>query len=326
MTYPRRMTVDPEEPGFYHCISRCVRRAWLCGDDPHTGQNFDHRRAWIEVRLVELSDVFAVGIHAWAVMSNHTHLVLRVDPRLPWQWSDEEVAHRWTRLSCTFEDKLRDATDSAQEQALLADPERLEEVRARLGSLSWFMRYLNESIARRANAEDKCTGRFWEGRFRCQALIDDHAVLAAMTYVDLNPMRAGLVDEPVQGDFTTIQRRMRNVAAGRSTAEEPLRALTGVKAEDGPAVTQGEYIALVAWSSQLPKNQRKARNPKADTSKVPLSIPAALEAIRGSPRWWQRCAGCIETAFGSAVGLPARLRARAAALGRKRAIGTRIPQ
>ena len=186
MGYPRAFTVDPDQPGFYHCISRCVRRAWLCGEDPLSGRCFDHRRDWVEQRLISLADSFAVGLFAWAVMSNHTHVVLRIDPRLTECWSDEEVARRWARL-----DRRLEAVEAAHVETrvrqLLSQPKRIAEIRARLGSLSWFMRFLNECIAREANAEDRCTGRFWEGRFKCQALLDDAAVVACMAYVDLNP-------------------------------------------------------------------------------------------------------------------------------------------
>jgi hypothetical protein len=60
--------------------------------------------------------------------------------------------------------------------------------RARLGDLSWYMRVLNESISRMANAEDGVTGRFWEGRFKSHALLDEAAVLTAMAYVDLGEL------------------------------------------------------------------------------------------------------------------------------------------
>ena len=99
MGYPRAYLVDPEAPGFFHCVNRCVRRAWLCGEDPVSGLNFDHRRDWIEQRLIDLAQSFAVGLYAWAVMSNHVHLVLYVDPGAARNWSDEEVARRWASLS-----------------------------------------------------------------------------------------------------------------------------------------------------------------------------------------------------------------------------------
>jgi REP element-mobilizing transposase RayT len=208
MGYPRTYTVDSERPGFYHCISRCVRRAWLCGKDPLSGRCFDHRRDWIEQRLLTLAGSFAVGLYAWAVMSNHTHVVLRIDPKLPESWPDEEVARRWARLDRTL-DAVPEPLIRQRVRHLLGQPERIAELRLRLGSLSWFMRFLNECIARAANAEDRCTGRFWEGRFKCQALLDDAAVAACMAYVDLNPMRAGIADALEDSEFTTIQRRLR---------------------------------------------------------------------------------------------------------------------
>ncbi len=99
---PERLCCRSRSAGFYHCMSRCVRRGWLCGQDPISGRCFDHRRDWIEQRLLMLADSFAVGLYAWAGMSNHTHVVLRIDPGLHEQWMDEEVARRWARLDRTL--------------------------------------------------------------------------------------------------------------------------------------------------------------------------------------------------------------------------------
>jgi REP element-mobilizing transposase RayT len=95
MTYPRSHLVSEAEPGFYHVVSRCVRRAFLCGKDRVTGRCFEHRRQWIEDRILELADSFAVSVYSYSVMSNHFHVVLHVDPTVPASWSDNEVARRW---------------------------------------------------------------------------------------------------------------------------------------------------------------------------------------------------------------------------------------
>jgi REP element-mobilizing transposase RayT len=94
MTYPRSQLINDEEPGFYHCVSRCVRRAFLCGRDPQSGRSFEHRRQWIENRIFALAENFAVSVFAYAVMCNHFHIVLRNDPQQAWGWSDCEVAER----------------------------------------------------------------------------------------------------------------------------------------------------------------------------------------------------------------------------------------
>lgn len=309
MPYPRSSTVLPGVPGFYHCISRCVRRAWLCGDDPLTGRNFDHRRRWIEQRLIQLADSFAVGLYAWAVMSNHTHVVLRTDPSAPYSWSDEEVAARWVRLGPTLTGGSSDpARRAMRERALVADPGRLEEIRQRLGSVSWFMRFLNECIARQANAEDDCTGRFWEGRFKCQSLLDESSVLACMAYVDLNPIRAGLCDTLIDSDYTTIQRRLRSIAAGQRGVGARLAPIAGHPSGAAPEWTEGGYIALLESAMRAVGSGHDGAN----------SVAAQIGAvgIRASPPWWLDCVLRIERRFGCAVGTPESLRNFALLTGR----------
>ena len=78
MTSARSLLVDPDTPGLYHCISRCVRRAWLCGVDPYNGASYEHQRAWVEKRLLELAEIFAVGVYAYAVIETRVRLHLPV--------------------------------------------------------------------------------------------------------------------------------------------------------------------------------------------------------------------------------------------------------
>lgn len=206
MTQARSQLVSADTPGTYHCVQRCVRRAFLCGVDRYSGQDFDHRKLWIEQRLVLVAECFAVAVHAYAVMSNHLHVVVHLDPSAPLLWTDHEVAGRWVRLF-----PPREPTDTARIskiERLLADPERLVVVRRRLGNLSWMMKCLVEPIARRANAEDGCKGRFWEGRFKTQRLCDERAVLAAMVYVDLNPVRAGITERLEASRHTSVVARL----------------------------------------------------------------------------------------------------------------------
>ena len=308
MGYPRAFTVDPDQPGFYHCVSRCVRRAWLCGEDPLSGRCFDHRRDWIEQRLISLADSFAVGLFAWAVMSNHTHVVLRIDPKLPERWSDEEVARRWARLDRRLA-IVEPAHVETRVRQLLVQPKRIAELRARLGSLSWFMRFLNECIAREANAEDRCTGRFWEGRFKCQALLDDAAVVACMAYVDLNPIRAGIADDLASSDFTTIQRRLRALSDAPEEFGAPVEAIAGVRGGVAPALTQGAYVNLVDHTGRLTRPDKRGA--------ISSDALSALETIRGSPNWWAASTQCIEQAFGTSVGTPRTLKQHAAATDRR---------
>ena len=305
MTAARHLLVSPSATGFYHCVTRCVRRAWLCGDDPVTGRSFAHRRQWIEDRIGELGAVFAVSIYAYAVMSNHVHVVLRVDPSASQAWTDDDVADRWCRL---FPPRSTDARVIALRRThLLANPERLALYRQRLGDLSWFMRCLNEPIARRANAEDRCTGRFWEGRYKCQALLDDTAVLAAMTYVDLNPIRAGIADQLEACDHTSVKRRL---ATLESTDRREAEALTAVAGCDVPlGLTARHYIDLVDFTGRLLRPGKRGV--------IAANAPRALTRLDLEPDRWAIHVRAVGSGYWRAVGTTASLLDKAQAMGQR---------
>jgi len=219
MTRARHSQIDLTATRFYHVINRCVRRSFLCGDDKFSGRNFDHRRTWLVDRFFLLSDIFAIGIAAYTVMSNHYHLVLHVDKNTAQAWTLDEVIERWYRLFNGHVLVDRYLTGKVISPTHMVAVEKLVEVwRERLYDISWYMKCLNEHIARQANREDQCTGRFWEGRFKSQALLDDAALLSCMAYVDLNPIRAGVTHSLTTSNFTSIQKRIAQLNSHKKQA------------------------------------------------------------------------------------------------------------
>ena len=95
MTISRSQQIDLSVTPYYHCVNRCVRHAYLCGEDKYSGQSYEHRRGWLVDKMKTLSAVFAIDIAAYAIMSNHYHVVLRVDQEEAEQWGTLEVIHRW---------------------------------------------------------------------------------------------------------------------------------------------------------------------------------------------------------------------------------------
>jgi REP element-mobilizing transposase RayT len=210
----RGEVIDPAEVQVVHCVQRCVRRAFLCGEDPFSGESFEHRREWIRQRLEFLASVFGIDCLTYTVMSNHLHLVLRSRPDVVVTWSDEEVARRWLRLFPQRREKDGSSAEPTKPelQMIVNDPELLAERRRRLSDLSWWMRCTAENIARRSNREDQVTGHFWEGRYKAQLLLDEASLLACSAYVDLNPVRAAIAQTPERSHFTGAKDRIDDLA------------------------------------------------------------------------------------------------------------------
>ncbi len=137
MTHARSILIPPGSPGTFHCVSRCVRRAFLCGEDRLTGRSFEHRRQWVEDRIHELAGIFGVAIWGYAVMSNHVHVVVQTLPEAVAGWSADEVAARWLRLF-----PRQDQNAEMRAEVLAGNDERIAVLRERLSDLSWFMRCL----------------------------------------------------------------------------------------------------------------------------------------------------------------------------------------
>ena len=250
MPRPRKCLVNLADTPYYHCISRCVRSAFLCGKDKQTGRCYEHRRQWVENRLLFLAEVFCVDVCAYAVMSNHTHVVLRINKEKAESLSVREVIRRWHKLykgMLLSHRYLNPAESGTMSEAEIETVNNLSKIyRQRLFDISWFMRLLNEYIARQANKEDNCTGHFWEGRFKSQALMDEVALAACMAYVDLNPVRVCLAKTPEASAHTSIRRRIN--AAKRHRQPYPLLSFTGNQSNTmtgGLPFCAEDYFALV---------------------------------------------------------------------------------
>ena len=291
MGYPRSHLVAPGTPGTYHCVARCVRRAFLCGEDAVSGRCFNHRKAWLESRLIELAGIFSISVLAYAVMSNHVHAVLHCDPMLSSSWTDDEVAKRWVQL---FPVRVNACIDTEscrrKEEVLTGNATRIAVLRQRLGDLSWFMRCLSEPLARRANEEDRCTGRFWEGRYRCQALLDDEAVLACMTYVDLNPVRAGIAQDLSESTHTSLHARL---SAPNDDQDRPIAAVAGPPMRGFLPISERQYIRLVDWCGRQLHPNKKGHIAADAAPPIPPGIDTAhwLGQVRGVESRYCRAIG-----------------------------------
>ena len=297
MTRARKELIDITATPYYHCVSRCVRRAFLCGEDHLTGNNYEHRKNWVVERLAELSQVFAIEVCAYAVMSNHYHVVLRIDAQKAQTWSEEQVMAQWEKLFSLplLIQKYKEGTDSAA--VALEAQKIIAQWRTRLMDISWYMRGLNEHLARRANEEDRCTGRFWEGRYKSQALLDEAAVLTCMSYVDLNPIRAGMSQTPEDSDFTSIQQRIRQwqrtqspvkraaskaaskVASQETVIDVPLMRLLRQSQDphrNAIGYTTNDYLELVDWAGRAIRADKKGA--------IPNDIPPILQRLKLNPQ------------------------------------------
>ena len=317
MPKSRKTQVSLEATPYYHCVSRCVRRAFLCGDDSVSKQNFDHRRAWIEARMGELAALFAINVCAYSVMSNHYHVVLHVDAEQAAQWDTPAVIERWSGLFSLplLVQRFRDAEPLSQAEVDVVE-DIVAEWRARLQDISWFMRCLNEPIARQANEEDGCTGRFWEGRFKSQALLDEKALAACLAYVDLNPVRAGMSETPEDSAYTSIKARIdhaKSATKPEATQPETLLPFVGNPREPMPKglpFPLADYLELVDWTGRILREDKKGA--------IPANTPPILQRLDIDPKYWLYMAQHFESRFRGLVGAAHKLKQVCQQLGYER--------
>jgi REP element-mobilizing transposase RayT len=248
-------------------------------------------------RIRLLASLFAIDVCAYAVMSNHYHLVLKLSPDQLLDRSDDEIMDRWCALfkgPLLIQRHRQGDVLSAAESATVSDIVNVW--RNKLSSISWFMRCLNQPIARQANREDECTGKFWESRFTSQALKTEEALLSCMAYVDLNPVRAGMATSPETSRYTSIQERsnpsfdMQQAIDDQRQGGDLLDFKTWLKpllhfegdqkneTRTGIPFTFRDYLELVDWTGRIIRTDKR--------SYLDNALPPILHRLQISRRQW----------------------------------------
>lgn len=299
MTVARSQQINLEATTYYHCMAKCVRRGFLLGYDSKNKKSYIHRKKWIIEQLKKLSSVFSMRVCAYAIMSNHYHVVLKVEDKVALSWSNHEVVERWSQLY----------PKSARENGHQGD--KIMQWRMRLMDISWFMKCLNEYIATKANKEDKIEGRFWNGRFKSQALLDEGAVLCAMVYVDLNPIRQGLAITPEESEFTSIFDRIKtavkhlnkntSVTVDKSDFPQPQHLLPFSTHENDSSIniSPKDYIELVDYSGRMICEDKPCV--------IPAHLAPILTRLKVKTHQWKTAMQTLINRFYYAIGSPQKL-------------------
>ena len=299
----------------------------LCGVDKFSGKSYEHRRDWIKERLIYLAQFYGIDVLGYAIMGNHMHVILRNRPDVVETWSDQEIARRIWFLFPKRKDKDGKPCDPTEYELnmLTASKKVLAGFRTRLSDISWLMRQLAEHVAIKANKEDECTGRFWEGRFKSQPLLDEAAILACSAYVDLNPVRAAIAETPEQSDYTSVQDRIVSAKAlskAKSKTARQKRQLCqslrdrflspvflNERSKPGPMVSKldsrasdkgflpyklGDYLAFVDWTGRELVRGKKGRIPdrcQPILERIGLNREVWCELVRNFGKLFGRVAG-----------------------------------
>ncbi len=297
MTKARKDLISLADTPYYHITTRCVRRSFLCGFDRETKTDYEHRRQWIVERIRLLASVFAIDICAYAVMSNHYHLVVKISPEQIEALDDQTVVQRWLTVF-KGHPLVRDYANGAALPSLHREfvAQQIEHFRRSLADISCFMKYLNQPISRRANKEDRCKGRFFEQRYTSDPLLTEEALLSCMAYVDLNPIRAKMAETPESSDYTSIQERIKPQfdlakAIGNLTGQgffqsfnvelKPLLSFnetTRNQGQTGIPFALIDYLELVDWTGRIIRADKRGA--------ISSRLPPILKRLKINKKKW----------------------------------------
>jgi hypothetical protein len=283
-----------------------------------------------------LAGLFGVEIAFHAELANHIHVVVRTRPDVVRTWSDEEVVRRWlivTRLKRNGADKLVEPT-AAKIAKELNKPGRVAKLRGRLADVSWFMGALCENISRRCNREDRCSGAFWEHRYKCRDLADEASILVCGIYVDLNQIRAGEAATPEDSRHTSIYNRIQGALQRRSQATTAVESVPPdgwlceltlqeeqAQADESPcpawrasnkgllSISLEKYLELLEWTGRQIRSGRRRS--------IPSSLAPILDRLGINRANWLEMTESFDDWFGLVVGSLAAIKSAAERAGRR---------
>jgi len=318
----RAEVFDPSEVAILHVCARVVRRCFLFGTDPVTGKNHDHRKIWIEDQLKLLAANCGIDLLAFAILSNHFHLILRSRPDVVQTWDDSEVARRWLMLCPKRKKKDRSPEEPNEFElnSIRNDPVKLATIRRRLSDVAWWMRLLCQNIGTRANQEDKQVGKFFQGRYRAVRILDEETLLACAAYVDLNPIRAAMAETLETSEYTSVQRRIESLKqltsstpSNETTVDSFLSPLTIDEKRDsiGACAHQTRQrcsdkgflsMSIVDYLELLDASARMVRPDK--NGYTPTDVPPIFERLRLDPDYWRMQIKDFGRLFSNVAGKP----------------------
>lgn len=238
MPTPRYKIVDPETTPWYHCISKCVRGHRLLNA---------RRKQWIQDRLEELVQIFAIDVASFSILDNHLHVLAHLDVNAPRRWSKAEVLRRWARLHPPRDSRRRPLKCLKRWiREKQSDHKFVNTLRKRLANLGWFMKSLKEPLARLANEADGTDGAFWSARYKSIAILDVPALLATSIYIDLNPLAAGIVKLPEEARYTSLLLRIERCRElGRLSDLKAARVSSAVAAQRCQGMEAGLWLCPI---------------------------------------------------------------------------------
>ena len=262
MRRPRSDRMPEGQPGIWYIVSRCVRRERLL---ERPGQ-----REWMCGALAAWLDVLAVDLLGYALMGNHIHLILRTGPDLAADWLPGQVRRRLVAASTVADGRPCQPNEVGTGPALTAD--EIVAARKKLSHPGLMLRAVKEGFARRLNQKEGSSGHVWESRYHDVALLDAGGVLACQVYVDLNPFRAHLVENPAESLFCSAHHRR----AVEANAPDTALALHVLRDPGHPLLDRrGDPCGTWSWSG-------------AELAELTLATAQMIRSGRGKlPHWAQ---------------------------------------